>query len=194
MKKTLIFKLLFCAFMFVIISSQETFAKEPWYLSFYAGQSNHKKYIDYFKLQSAPEDSYIFAIAGGKSILRLHEKVTIDAEGIIAQHAGKQSNQEFGVALILRTRFNVSDSINLGFAVGDGLSYTSTIPKIETDNSEDTARLLNLLLTEVTVGFNKSKIDTFLRIHHRSGIFGSVSGVDKGGSNFLAVGIRYYFD
>ncbi|MCX8027336.1 MAG: hypothetical protein N3A62_05725 [Thermodesulfovibrionales bacterium] len=193
MKKSFYIKLLLLCLVFVFFLTQDIQAKEPWYLSFYAGQSNHKKYIDYFKLNSAPEDSYIFAIAGGKSIFRLHENVTIDAEGIIAQHAGKQSNQEFGIALILRTRFNISDSLNLGFAVGDGLSYTSTIPKIETDNSEDTARLLNLLLTEVTVGFNKSRIDTFLRIHHRSGIFGSVSGVDKGGSNFLAIGIRYYF-
>lgn len=193
MKKSFCISVLILLLLFGLFPIQDIEAKEPWYLSFYAGQSNHKKYIDYFKLSSAPEDSYIFAIAGGKSLLRLHKNITIDAEGIIAQHAGKQSNQEFGIALILRTRFNISDDINLGFAVGDGLSYSSTTPKIETDNSEDTARLLNLLLTEVTVGFNKSKIDTFLRIHHRSGIFGSVSGVDKGGSNFLAIGVRYYF-
>lgn len=168
-------------------------AEEPWYVSFYAGQSNHKKYIDYFKLAAAPENSFIFTLAGGRTIYRINRFLTIDAEGFIAQHSGRQTNQETGIALILRSRFNISENINLGIAAGDGLSYASTTPKVETDNSETTSRLLNLLLTEAAVGLKKEKIDIFFRIHHRSGIFGLVNGIEKGGSNFHTLGVRYYF-
>ncbi len=191
MKKNHLINYLF--FVALILYAMPAQAEEPWYLSFYAGQSNHKKYIDYFKLASAPESSYIYVLAGGKTIYRLNDFLTIDAEGLIGQHSGKQTNQEFGIALILRSRIDISENINIGIAAGDGLSYASTTPRIETDNSETTARLLNLLLTEFALGMKKQKTDIFLRIHHRSGIFGLVSGVEKGGSNFLALGVRYYF-
>lgn len=182
---------LFCL-VFLIYASNVS-AEERWYMSFYAGQSNHKKYIDYYKLKAAPEDSYIFVLGAGKQIFRLTRHITIDAEVLLGQHSGKQTNQEFAFALLLRSRFNISDDVNLGITFGDGLSYASTTPKIETDNSEDTSRLLNLLLTEITVGIPKSKIDVFFRIHHRSGIFGLINGIEKGGSNFHTIGVRYFF-
>ncbi|HIJ59468.1 MAG TPA: hypothetical protein HPP56_02465 [Nitrospirae bacterium] len=179
-------------FLFLIYASN-AFAEDKWYLSFYAGQSNHKKYIDYFKLKASPEASYIYVIGAGRQIFRLTSNLTIDAEALLGQHSGKQTNQEVAFALLLRSRFNLSETVNIGITFGDGLSYASTTPKIETDNSEDTSRLLNLLLTEITVGLPKSKIDLFFRIHHRSGIFGLINGIEKGGSNFHTFGIRYFF-
>ncbi len=185
--------LLIIATAILLVYSFPIGAEDSWYISFYAGQSNSKKYIDYFKLSAAPEASYIYVLAGGKTIYRLNRFLTIDVEGLLGQHSGKQNNQEIGLALILRSRFAISDNLNVGIAAGDGLSYASTTPKIETDNSETTSRLLNLLLTEATVGFKKERIDIFFRIHHRSGIFGLVNGIEKGGSNFHTIGVRYYF-
>ncbi|MCX8069730.1 MAG: hypothetical protein N2738_04435 [Thermodesulfovibrionales bacterium] len=188
-----IIKKVFLLFLVFSISASTVAAEDKWYLSFYTGQSNHKKYIDYYKFKSAPENSYIYVLGAGTQIYRLTKHLTIDAEALLGQHSGKQTNQEFAFALLLRSRFNLTDNVNLGITFGDGLSYASTTPKIETDNSEDTSRLLNLLLTEITIGIPKSKIDVFFRIHHRSGIFGLVNGIEKGGSNFHCLGVRYFF-
>jgi len=184
---------LIIASVFLLVYALPLGAEDSWYISFYTGQSNSKKFIDYFKLSAASEPSYIYVIAGGKTIYRFNRFLTIDAEGLLGQHSGKQANQEIGLALILRSRFALSDNLTVGIAAGDGPSYASTTPKIETDNSETTSRLLNLLLTEATVGFKKEKVEVFFRIHHRSGIFGLVNGIEKGGSNFHTIGVRYYF-
>jgi DNA-binding NarL/FixJ family response regulator len=54
-------------------------------------------------------------------------------------------------------------------------------------------RLLNYLLAEIElVRPCLPQWSTFIRVHHRSGMFGMYGGVE-GGSNFIGAGIRYYF-
>ncbi len=55
------------------------------------------------------------------------------------------------------------------------------------------SHFLNFLIPEITLGLPAyPHWDALVRIHHRSGIFGAISGVN-GGSNFIAAGLRYHF-
>jgi hypothetical protein len=167
---------------------------EKWYISFYAGKSSSTKFIDFFKMQASYEDSYIYVVAGGVQLIKLWDALAIEVEGQIGQHSGMQDHQEINVVLIARlTKLPWNKWVETSFAIGDGLSYATKTPYIELDK-EKTSKLLNYLMAEAAVTvYKKPKIETFIRIHHRSGIFGLINDVKSGGSNFLTGGLRYRF-
>jgi hypothetical protein len=52
---------------------------------------------------------------------------------------------------------------------------------------------LNFLLAEIEFVLPwVPQWSNFIRVHHRSGVFGAYGGIE-GGSNFVGIGIRYYF-
>lgn len=81
-------------------------------------------------------------------------------------------------------------------AFGEGFSYSSKVPYIESHdktNSEETSKFLNFLSYEITIGKPKCRDWSLVyKLHHRSGIFGMINNV-SGGSNVTAVGIRYTY-
>lgn len=81
------------------------------------------------------------------------------------------------------------------FGLGDGLSYVTSIPLREEQNSSnnDPKRLLNFLAVETTIALPKYP-DTSLvvRIHHRCGAWG-LFGAGNLSSNDFEVGMRYRF-
>lgn len=84
--------------------------------------------------------------------------------------------------------------VNTSFAIGEGVSYASSIPSLEGKSSEDTKRLLNYLLLEATFAPpSDPRWQLVLRIHHRSGAFGLYHAGNTG-SNDIGLGIRYLFD
>ena len=75
-----------------------------------------------------------------------------------------------------------------------GFSYATGISDWERQNSGDNkgARLLQFLVMELTFAPSKtSSSEAFIRIHHRSGDYGLFNGA-AGGSNYLAVGFRFF--
>jgi hypothetical protein len=75
-----------------------------------------------------------------------------------------------------------------------GLSYVTGISDWERQNSgnDKGSRLLQFLVTEITFASSEnSHSEFFIRIHHRSGVYGLFDGV-SGGSNYLAVGFRFF--
>jgi hypothetical protein len=84
--------------------------------------------------------------------------------------------------------------VNTSFAIGEGISYDTSIPSLERKSSEDTKRLLNYLMLEATFASpDNPRWQLVLRIHHRSGAFGLYHAGNTG-SNDLGLGIRYLFD
>jgi len=85
-------------------------------------------------------------------------------------------------------------------SVGEGLSYMSSVPQVESlkpnYGSNNTRQLLNLLMFDVTVANpNTPYIQYFVDIHHRSGAYGVYNNGAYGtGSNAIGGGIRYYFE
>jgi|WetSurMetagenome_2_1015567.scaffolds.fasta_scaffold327453_2 hypothetical protein len=84
--------------------------------------------------------------------------------------------------------------VNTSLAIGEGLSYVTSVPAIERGYSNDTKRLLNYLMLEATFAPpSYPRLQFVARIHHRSGAYG-LYHAGNSGSNDVGVGIRYLFD
>lgn len=84
--------------------------------------------------------------------------------------------------------------LTTSFALGEGISYASSVPSVEKRNNNNTKRLLNLMLVEATFAVpSYPRLELVARVHHRSGAFG-LYHAGNSGSNDVALGIRYLFD
>ncbi|QEY32271.1 DUF3769 domain-containing protein [Synechococcus sp. RSCCF101] len=77
----------------------------------------------------------------------------------------------------------------LSLAVVEGVSWNSSLSNYERTFRENSAQLLNYLGFEVEAKVNQ-RLSAVGRIHHRSGAFGTYSGVREG-SNAYLLGVRY---
>lgn len=76
-----------------------------------------------------------------------------------------------------------------------GPSYTTKITEIERfkDDDNEGSKLLNMFNPEIEVGWpGAPEWAGFVRLHHRSGIFGLINGV-TGGSTYMTFGLRKRF-
>ena len=84
--------------------------------------------------------------------------------------------------------------VTTSLAVGEGISYASSVPSIEKRKNQNTKRLLNYLMLEATFALpNYPQLQLVARIHHRSGAFG-LYHAGNSGSNVIGLGVRYLFD
>jgi hypothetical protein len=143
------------------------------------------------------KDSYLAALAYAE---RFHTFADGAAqwewEGQVAQHFGDQTHQELNALVVLRwNRFPWNDSLRTTAALGEGLSWATEVPPLElaSQGNDGATELLNYLLMELTFGLpDRKHWDFVLRVHHRSGIFGTFDGV-SGGSNVLGFGVKFTF-
>jgi hypothetical protein len=105
-----------------------------------------------------------------------------------------QSYQEFAIGPAFRWKwFPWNDYVYTNLRVVPiGFSYTTALSQWEALQTGlgHTAHVLNFLVAELTFApGSTSKWESFLRVHHRSGIGGLVSNV-VGGSNYVSIGAR----
>jgi hypothetical protein len=105
-----------------------------------------------------------------------------------------QSYQEFAIAPAFRWKwFPWNDYVYTNVRLMPvGFSYTTALSQWEAlqTKSGHTVNVLNFLSAELTFAPGPaSGWETFVRVHHRSGINGLVGGV-TGGSNYVAIGAR----
>lgn len=120
--------------------------------------------------------------------------LTLEAEAQILQHFGNQGHSEGTVALVLRWHdFPWDDKIDTTFAIGEGLSFATSVPELEILRNGRSTQLLNYLLFELTFALPQEPDWQFVgRLHHRSGVYGLFDGVGSG-SNIYSAGIRRRF-
>lgn len=117
--------------------------------------------------------------------------------------SGEQNHQEIaGLGLFRWQSLPWDHWVDTSLALGNGLSLATEVPALEEAFHPDTGstRLLYHIVVEVEFARGmplgargRHWLDpwaTFVRVHHRSGVFGLFDGVD-GGSNTLALGLRY---
>ncbi|MCE9597501.1 MAG: hypothetical protein K8S54_05995 [Spirochaetia bacterium] len=122
----------------------------------------------------------------------------IEGEVIAAKHTGLMHNAEAcGVAI---ARLNLPRT-PLFLRAGEGISIATENPRLENRNfdpiqwpwvlhSQKSSQVLNYLMFEIGFSLPSSyPVETFLRIHHRSGIFGLLCPPTCG-SNFVSYGVR----
>ena len=130
--------------------------------------------------------------------------IDIESEGLIGKHFGIMNHWEADGLMIAR----VSNIFNLpmSFAFGEGLSIASQNPLIENQKKGfsvknglfekqgiESRNILNYLMVELDfrVWNDPSNPRIFMRIHHRSGVFGFYCPPDPAcGSNFISYGFK----
>ncbi len=168
-------------------------ANEGWSLGFYGS----KLYVggeDEVVNQGAYINSYLYVVTVGKELYAYKDYLVVEAEGQLGKHFGFQDHFEGNALFVIRwLRFPWDNIIDTSFAVGNGISYATDDPKIEVERLGNTSSFLYYLMVEFAFKMpNEPSWSVFTRIHHRSGIFGLIDDV-YGGSNALAIGLRYSF-
>lgn len=81
-------------------------------------------------------------------------------------------------------------------AVGEGVSYATSIPYVEQSiTGKSSTRFLDFMTFEITFALpSKPQYQLVTRIHHRSGCYGLFYPKNEHpGSNNIGIGFRYYF-
>lgn len=146
--------------------------------------------------------SYITTATVGKPLDRRLFGLPLEAEGQLVRHTGTQKHLEFNGLLLLRTE-PLDAGLPVTFAVAEGLSLATRNPDLENRRktiynqgvaSEYSRNLLNYLTFEVEarVPVDAYEPRAFVRVHHRSGIYGLLCPPTCG-SNYMAYGVRFAY-
>lgn len=162
----------------------------------YGGQWTATRFLEILlELDTDFQESYLGAVGVSRTFHRFGRHLDLEGETNLTRHWGKQDHFELNAALNLRwNTFPWDNFVNTSLAYGLGPSYAFGRPNIEERRRRPLSRLLVFMVGEVTVGPPASwdsPWEGLVRIHHRSGGFGTVS--DAGGSNFITTGLRYRF-
>ncbi len=160
-----------------------------WAAAVYVGRHTDTRFIEIIQGETRFRDSYVTAVALSRTWARWADVAVWDAEIQFAKHAGRQHHGEINAAILLRwIRFPWDQQWRTSIALGIGPSIASSTPKIERDRGKRTARRLAFMPFEITAAPLQGRWEGFVRVHHRSGAFDTIS---RGtGSNFVAGGVR----
>ncbi|MCR9143332.1 MAG: hypothetical protein NXI24_13855 [bacterium] len=185
-----------------IVEDQQSF-RPAWDISFYQGKytrtnlgqillAGHTKY----------EPSYISVLTLGRPLPYRLWRANLEGEGQVVRHTGIQKHLEFnGVVMARITEPFRGTPFSLG--IGEGLSLATRNPDLENTrrslqrpnlSTETSRKLLNYLVFEVEMALPLDVYQprAFVRLHHRSGIFGTLCP-SICGSNFVAYGVRFSY-
>lgn len=153
----------------------------------------------HFKYGTMNSIDLSYELAPANSLRRFFRPLvsTIEIAGNITQrHDPNGLIDEFDPHLNFRWKtFPWDHYVTTTFAIGDGLSYATSIPLREKqDSSNNNAkRLLNFLVIEATFAEpSHPDLQFVLRVNHRCGAWG-LFGAGNLSSNAVGLGIRYLF-
>ncbi len=169
-------------------------AQRDWALTFYFGRLTDSDLTQAATFNFRFENAYFIDLALSRRLYTFQDYFNIEIEGQIAKHFGDQDQWEFnGVAYFRWLPFPWDAYLDTSFATGAGLSYATSVPKIEAKNYDEAVRFLGALMFEFAFSLpHVPQWSLITGIHHRSGAGGVFSGV-RGASNAWAMGIRYSF-
>jgi hypothetical protein len=170
---------------------------EDWSVTLFAGPLTTDTTTDDILVGSPSfEDSMIVGAALNKGLVTVFEHLDIEAEAQAVKHFGDQDHWEFNGLLLARwTKFPWDHVVDTTVAIGDGLSFPTEVPPLETrrHGPDLSGRVLNYVLGEVTFALPEvPEWNLVWRFHHRSGFFGAFDGVTEG-STVIGGGIKYKF-
>jgi hypothetical protein len=195
--RTIVPAVLGCLILFCVGPLSIARAKEHWFTSVYAGEYSHNALNEIIRFQTKFESSYVNVVSVGKEVGRLTDAIGMELEGQVAVHSGRQDNAEINGAFTLRwLPFPWDRYLDTSFAFGNGISYATAKPELEIIDSDDndTSQWLYYILVEMAFKIPRQpQWEVFVRIHHRSSVFGLINRV-YAGSNFVGLGLRYRFN
>ncbi len=194
--KICITALFFCFLFLVTLPAlgRENNSKD-WSFSFYRGRWSRTIFTDIVLRQKTDfRDSYFTAAAVSRTISELGRFMQARAEINFGRHCGLQDHLEVNaLAVLVWKKLPWERYLNSSIAYGSGISYAFESPAIEIRrHNPRPARLLKYMMLEFEVFLPPvERLSLFMRIHHRSGVFGIVR--DNQGSNIIALGVRKFY-
>ena len=178
----------------ILCSGSEAQSEENWAVTAYGARLTDGDLDDTVTFDANFEDAYLLAVALSRKFYTFRELIDFELEGQIVKHFEDQDHWEFNTLMVSRwLPFPWDKYVDTSFAVGVGLSLATETPEIEDKNHTDTSKFLAYLLFEAAFAHpDFPQWSVVARIHHRSGAFGTFSGVN-GASNAWGAGIRYSF-
>ena len=175
---------------------------QPWAVTAWGGQMIDASFGDTFLFNGRMRPEAVLGVGVQKRILRAGP-LAIELEADLFSHIAKQQQggefnqskpyadlppQSFGEGVLgIGARVWVQPWLSFSFV--EGISYNADVSLYEKTFRENYTQLLNYLGFEVEAAVS-SDLSLVGRIHHRSGAFGTYSGVSEG-SNAYLLGLRY---
>ena len=175
---------------------------QPWAVTAWGGQMIDAAFGDTFLFNGRMRPEAVLGVGVQKRIMRAGP-LAVELEADLFSHIAQQQQggefnqstpyadlppQNFGEAVIgIGARVWVQPW--LSFSVVEGVSYNTDVSLYEKTFRENYTQLLNYLAFEVEAAVS-SDLSLVGRIHHRSGAFGTYSGVSEGSNGYL-LGLRY---
>ena len=174
----------------------------PWAVTAWGGQMIDSNFGDTFLFNGRMREEYLLGVSMQKRIWRAGPfAIELEAD-LFGHQAFKQPGgpfnqavpnadtpeQQFGEAILgLGARLWLQPWLSFGFV--EGVSLYSSVSNYERTYRENYTQFLNYLAFELEASVS-DQFSLVGRIHHRSGAFGTYSGV-KEGSNAYLLGLRY---
>jgi hypothetical protein len=172
-----------------------------WRVGFSVGALTHESLDGLLYQIEIPSfhSSYLADLDGVYTLHRFQVlPMDLEVQGEVARRFGMDHQSEVDLISVVRWKqFPWNDKLYTNFRFGFlGGSYVSSIsPWEKQDSGNNTgSKFLQLLIGEFTFSPSENaNYEAFIGLHHRSGIFGLISGV-TGGSNYFMVGMRFRAD
>ena len=179
----------------LVAVTDEPMAEQDYAVTVYAGRMTDSDFGDTLIGKADFVDAYILVGAFAWTFARFYEKaLSFELEGQVGKWFGDQHNWEFNLPVAVRwSKFPWGKYVATSLAYGVGPSYAAEEPEEEIELNDSTKKFLVYWFGELTLGPPESNWAGSLRIHHRSGAFGLIEEQGRGGSNTVAVGVKYRF-
>jgi hypothetical protein len=162
----------------------------------------------FLDVKSYPEDLKVTSLDAGYLLKKDAFDLPLDfyvKSGLSYFDEAGLQDDIYEATLYVKVYWNIdflSNRVRLGF--GEGVSYTSNILWYEKQeaiqNQDNNSKLLNYI--DFSLDFDIGRLvryeplkDTYLgvAVKHRSGVFGLINNVEKGGSNYYALSLEKNF-
>lgn len=167
---------------------------KKWSLLFYGGMATRGPLHELIRF-GPPElvsDSIIVAAANRKTG-EWGKTVDLELEFQIGKHVESGGPFQLNSVFIIRWKRTPWERLfQSSFAFGNGLSFASQPPEIERTDGRKGSKLLYYISLEFLfpLPVEANNLNAFIRVHHRSGVFGLLDD-SRAGSDFLTLGMRY---
>jgi len=169
-------------------------AENDWAATLYGGRLTDSTLRGILTADFTFEDAYYVGLGVMRRMYTYKQFFDLQLEGQTNSFYGDQDNWDFQLLGYIRwLPFPWDRYLDTSFAAGTGLSYATSVPKVEDKNWKNSAQFLAALSFQFDFKLPRSpQWNIIAGIYHRSGVFGTFSGVSVA-SNGLTVGVRYWF-
>jgi hypothetical protein len=173
----------------------KTMAADDYAVTIYGGRMTDGDFGSSLNRKANFIDAYVVVGALSWTFARFFEDaLSFELEGQVGKWFGDQHHWEFNLPVAIRwSKFPWNHYVSTSLAYGIGPSYASEEPQVEIEEFDSTEKFLVYWFGELALGPPDRNWSVVLRLHHRSGAFGLILDRGVGGSNSLAIGLKYRF-